>query len=95
MQALAALERQVDTFQSGGSFHRLWFAQMVTFLQAFADRGHHGKEEALLFPVMEEDLGYSRRTGPIMVGDATGRTGPHCEVRFWPVVGQGTNERVL
>ena len=67
LQGLAVLERRVDTFQSGGSFHRLWFAQMVTFLQAFADRGHHGKEEALLFPVMEEDLGYSRRTGPIMV----------------------------
>jgi len=67
LQALAALERRVDTFQSGGSFQRLWFAQMVTFLKAFAECRHHGKEEALLFAFLEEDLGYSRRTGPIMV----------------------------
>jgi hemerythrin-like domain-containing protein len=67
LRALAALEQQVDAFQSGGVFQRTWFAQMVTFLQAFADRRHHGKEEALLFAVMAENLGYSRRTGPIMV----------------------------
>jgi len=38
----------------------------VEFIQVFADRCHHGKEEDLLFPAMEE-AGIPREGGPIGV----------------------------
>ncbi len=37
---------------------------MLGFLKLFADKCHHGKEENLLFPVMEE-AGIPNRNGPI------------------------------
>ncbi len=41
-------------------------AQMLEFIQVFADRCHHGKEEDLLFKAMEE-AGVPREGGPIGV----------------------------
>jgi hemerythrin-like domain-containing protein len=38
----------------------------VTFIRLFADACHHGKEEDLLFPVLEE-RGMARDSGPIAV----------------------------
>ncbi|MGQ9458473.1 MAG: hemerythrin domain-containing protein [Anaerolineae bacterium] len=40
--------------------------QMLEFIQVFADRCHHGKEEDLLFKAMEE-AGVPREGGPIGV----------------------------
>ena len=40
--------------------------QILSFLKGFADRCHHGKEEDLLFPAMEE-AGIPREAGPIGV----------------------------
>ncbi|MGQ9555776.1 MAG: hemerythrin domain-containing protein [Anaerolineae bacterium] len=40
--------------------------QITEFIQVFADRCHHGKEEDLLFPAMEE-AGIPREGGPIGV----------------------------
>ncbi len=39
------------------------FAEIVDFLRNYADRLHHGKEEALLFPALEE-AGISADQGP-------------------------------
>lgn len=39
---------------------------VVAFIQIFADKCHHGKEEDLLFPAMEK-AGISRQGGPIGV----------------------------
>lgn len=39
---------------------------IVGFLRGFAEELHHGKEEAMLFPAMEE-AGHSRHAGPIGV----------------------------
>jgi hemerythrin-like domain-containing protein len=39
---------------------------IVDFIQVFADKCHHGKEEDLLFPAMI-DAGFSRERGPIAV----------------------------
>jgi hemerythrin-like domain-containing protein len=39
---------------------------IVDFIQIFADKCHHGKEEDLLFPAMVE-AGFSREQGPIAV----------------------------
>lgn len=50
--------------------------QVVEFLQVFADRCHHGKEEDLLFPAMEK-AGIARNNGPIgvmMMEHQTGRS---------------------
>lgn len=42
------------------------FADCVTFIRLFADACHHGKEEDLLFPELEQ-LGMPRQQGPIAV----------------------------
>ena len=38
----------------------------LDFIKVFADHAHHGKEEDLLFPAMEE-VGFPRQGGPIAV----------------------------
>jgi hemerythrin-like domain-containing protein len=40
--------------------------QLIEFFRTFVDKCHHGKEEALLFPALEE-VGVSREGGPIGV----------------------------
>ena len=40
--------------------------QLIEFFTTFVDRCHHGKEEELLFPALEE-IGVSREGGPIGV----------------------------
>jgi hemerythrin-like domain-containing protein len=42
------------------------FADLVEFFRLFADKCHHGKEEDLLFPLMESK-GFPRQGGPIGV----------------------------
>ena len=42
------------------------FGDCITFIRLFADACHHGKEEDLLFPALEE-AGMSRQQGPIAV----------------------------
>ncbi len=39
-------------------------ASLIEFFRLYADKTHHGKEEALLFPAMIEK-GFSRESGPI------------------------------
>ena len=41
-------------------------AQLIEFFRTFVDKCHHGKEEELLFPALEE-VGVSREGGPIGV----------------------------
>jgi hemerythrin-like domain-containing protein len=41
-------------------------AQLIEFFRTFVDKCHHGKEEELLFPSLEE-IGISREGGPIGV----------------------------
>jgi len=40
--------------------------QILEFLKVFVDKCHHGKEEKVLFPAMEE-AGIPRQGGPISV----------------------------
>jgi hemerythrin-like domain-containing protein len=40
--------------------------QLIEFFRTFVDKCHHGKEEAVLFPALEE-VGVSREGGPIGV----------------------------
>jgi hemerythrin-like domain-containing protein len=58
------LEWLLDVPQADLDFERV--EKCVAFVRLFADAGHHGKEEDLLFPALE-DRGMSRESGPIAV----------------------------
>jgi hemerythrin-like domain-containing protein len=65
LEVTAALAALVDAAEAGR-----WdidaFADCVTFIRLFADACHHGKEEDLLFPALEE-VGLPHGQGPIAV----------------------------
>ena len=52
LQALAVLERVATRLASGRPVSDSALTDLVRFLQTFADRCHHGKEEDQLFPAM-------------------------------------------
>ena len=66
LQALDALDRKITQLESGATPDRPYFEKAVTFLRTFADKCHHGKEEALLFKTMV-DRGFPLQGGPIAV----------------------------
>jgi len=55
-----------DKIESGESVNPVHLDQIVEFIREFADKCHHGKEEAMLFKAMEE-AGIPRQGGPIGV----------------------------
>jgi hemerythrin-like domain-containing protein len=63
---LRVLEGVSDRLESGEAVDPTHLAQAVEFIQVFADRCHHGKEEDLLFVAMEE-AGIPVEGGPIGV----------------------------
>jgi hemerythrin-like domain-containing protein len=52
LQALAVLERVADLLAADRPVSGPTVTELVGFLQTFADRCHHGKEEGQLFPAM-------------------------------------------
>lgn len=62
-QVLACLDRMADRCESDQPLDTDSAAQAIDFFRTFADRCHHGKEEDLLFPLMEQK-GFSRAHGP-------------------------------
>jgi hemerythrin-like domain-containing protein len=62
-QVLTCLERIAQRGLKAGKLDEMSARQAIEFLQTFADRCHHGKEENHLFPVMEA-RGFSRDKGP-------------------------------
>lgn len=63
---LRILESFCERLESGKDVSVEHLEQMLDFLKVFVDKCHHGKEEDLLFPVMEE-AGIPRAGGPIGV----------------------------
>jgi hemerythrin-like domain-containing protein len=63
---LAALERMADRADAEGAIPVADARDAVVFLQTFADRCHHMKEEDRLFPAMER-CGIPRDAGPTAV----------------------------
>lgn len=53
LRGLALLDRAADRLAAGSPPGEATLQALVGFLQAFADRCHHGKEEHELFPVLE------------------------------------------
>jgi hemerythrin-like domain-containing protein len=63
VQVLDCLEKMVDESRAQGRLEAEPARDAVSFFRMFADRCHHGKEEAHLFPAMEAK-GFSRDHGP-------------------------------
>jgi hemerythrin-like domain-containing protein len=53
-QGLRALEGICLRFSSGQQVPPEVLAQLLDFIQVFADRYHHGKEERILFPALQQ-----------------------------------------
>lgn len=65
-QVLSCLERMAERCRSNGELDAQAARDAVWFLRTYADRCHHGKEEAELFPLMET-RGLSPDAGPTAV----------------------------
>lgn len=63
---LACLTRVAEEARGAGRLDPAPARDAIAFLREYADRLHHGKEEAELFPFMEA-RGYSRSGGPVFV----------------------------
>ncbi len=65
-KVLACLERMADEFEAAGALDVPVAQEALEFLRTYADRLHHGKEEAHLFPAMER-RGLPADVGPTAV----------------------------
>ena len=63
---LRILDRVCEKLESGEEVNLEHLEKIVEFIKVFADKCHHGKEEDLLFPAMEE-AGIPKEGGPIGV----------------------------
>jgi hemerythrin-like domain-containing protein len=66
LRVVRVLAKLMDRFEQAGEFAEAPLAKCVEFIRLFADACHHGKEEDLLFPVLES-RGIPRDQGPIGV----------------------------
>lgn len=66
LRVIRVLGNLVDHYERSGEFPMDSLRKCVTFIRLFADACHHGKEEDLLFPVLES-RGIPRDGGPIGV----------------------------
>ena len=66
LRMLDATEEVARRLDSGESVPRDSLTGLLEFFRLFADRCHHGKEEDLLFPILEKK-GVPRAGGPLTV----------------------------
>lgn len=66
LEMLDILGKVCDKLEAAEAVAPEHLEEILSFLQGFADRCHHGKEEDLLFPAMEAS-GIPREGGPIGV----------------------------
>lgn len=64
LTGLSILERMMNNLAAEQTVDRKDIESMIRFLRIFADTCHHGKEEGILFPIMEK-FGIPRERGPI------------------------------
>jgi len=62
-QVIGCLEEMTNRCAAGQALDVTSASEAIDFFRVFADRCHHGKEEDLLFPAMEQK-GFSREQGP-------------------------------
>lgn len=65
-QVLSCVEKMSEIALRDGELDAEAARDAIAFLREFADRRHHGKEEDLLFPAMEQ-RGFSPENGPTYV----------------------------
>lgn len=65
-QLLRVLERAAQGLEDGEEVQPEIFTRSLEFIRVIADRCHHGKEEELLFPLLEEH-GVPKEGGPLGV----------------------------
>lgn len=63
LRILSAVDKKIE---AGEKIPQEHLEKIVEFIRVFADQCHHGKEEDLLFPAMEE-AGMPRDGGPLAV----------------------------
>lgn len=63
---LSILKNITDRLTKGGQVNPLHLEGIIVFLKVFVDQSHHGKEEKLLFPLLEKK-GIANNGGPIGV----------------------------
>jgi hemerythrin-like domain-containing protein len=63
---LSAMEKINLNTRNGKELDIMHYEKLIEFIKVFADKGHHGKEEDLLFPAMEKK-GFAHDNGPIGV----------------------------
>jgi hemerythrin-like domain-containing protein len=66
LQVLDILETVCARITSEGAYDKKDLEDILEFLKISADKCHHGKEEGLLFPALEE-AGMKKEFGPIAV----------------------------
>ncbi len=66
LRVVKVLAGLMDRYEKSGAFDPTQLDKCVRFIRLFADACHHGKEEDLLFPVLEA-RGIPRDGGPIGV----------------------------
>lgn len=66
LHVVFALNRACQKAEETGQVNLGFFTQAIDFLRVFADQCHHGKEESILFPLLEQ-RGIPRQGGPIGV----------------------------
>ncbi len=62
-QVLNVLEKMAAQAERTGKVEKQDATDIVSFFRTFADKSHHGKEEAILFPALEAK-GFPRDGGP-------------------------------
>jgi hemerythrin-like domain-containing protein len=63
-QGLSCLEALASQIQAGEPLEKQTALDLISFFKNFADKCHHGKEEAHLFTVLQR-YGFSSETGPV------------------------------
>ena len=66
LAALAALDAAAARLAAGRALPEGWWERIIAWLRAFADKNHHAKEEASLFPALVK-AGVPAEGGPIAV----------------------------
>ncbi|OFZ22723.1 MAG: hypothetical protein A2X94_03490 [Bdellovibrionales bacterium GWB1_55_8] len=66
LQGLLGLAAQAEAADGADSMDVTVASKAIEFIVEFADRHHHGKEEKLLFNLMEQ-RGFARTSGPLAV----------------------------
>ena len=75
LRVLGATEATANAIEAGSNVSAQYLQDTVEFLSLYADRQHHGKEEDLLFPELEEK-GLPRNGGPVGMMLMEHRFGP-------------------